>query len=229
MDWGCIWQRSALTVKQLILTLLAVAITATTGAVQAQSPAPPTKGHRVGLIDMAHVFQHYKKFEELRSGLQAEIEKSDAEAKVMVERLQKGQAEIKKFDSGSPEYEQREKQLLDLKGEFDAFRAATQRRLARRESETFKVIYTDVTKAVKLYAEYAHFDHVMRFNRKGIEEITNPQEAVQTMNKTFIYTNSENDITDVVLQYLNKPYASGAPAPNTAKGNVVPAGRTRQQ
>ncbi|MCP4171331.1 MAG: OmpH family outer membrane protein [Fuerstiella sp.] len=161
--------------KQLIFSLLAVAVTATTGVAQAQSPAP-TKGHRVGLIDMAHVFQHYKKFEELRSGLQAEIEKSDAEAKVMVERLQKMQAEIKKFDAGSTEYEQREKQLLDLKGEFDAFRAATQRRLARRESETFKVIYTDVTKAVKLYAEYAHFDHVMRFNRKGIEEITNPQD-----------------------------------------------------
>lgn len=214
--------------KQLILTLLAVAVTATTGAVQAQSPAP-TKGHRVGLIDMAHVFQHYKKFEELRSGLQAEIEKSDAEAKVMVERLQKMQVEIKKFDAGSPEYEQREKQLLDLKGEFDAFRAATQRRLARRESETFKVIYTDVTKAVKLYAEYAHFDHVMRYNRKGIEEITNPQEAVQTMNKTFIYTSSENDITEVVLQYLNKPYASGDPAAKTPKNTALPAGRTRQQ
>jgi outer membrane protein len=215
-------------VKQLIFSLLAVAVTATTGVAQAQSPAP-TKGHRVGLIDMAHVFQHYKKFEELRSGLQAEIEKSDAEAKVMVERLQKMQAEIKKFDAGSTEYEQREKQLLDLKGEFDAFRAATQRRLARRESETFKVIYTDVTKAVKLYAEYAHFDHVMRFNRKGIEEITNPQEAVQTMNKTFIYTNSENDITDVVLQYLNKPYATGAPAPKTPGTSALPAGRTRQQ
>lgn len=214
--------------KQLLLTLLAVAVTATTGAVQAQNPAP-TKGHRVGLIDMAHVFQNYKKFEELRSGLQAEIEKSDAEAKVMVDRLQKMQAEIKKFDAGSPEYEQREKQLLDLKGEFDAFRAATQRRLARRESETFKVIYTDVTKAVKLYAEYAHFDHVMRFNRKGIEEIKNPQEAVQTMNKTFIYTSSENDITDVVLQYLNKPYAPGAPATKTKSTTALPAGRTRQQ
>ncbi|MDG1897618.1 MAG: OmpH family outer membrane protein [Fuerstiella sp.] len=214
--------------KQLILTLLAVAVTATPGVVQAQSSVP-TKGHRVGLIDMAHVFQHYKKFEELRSGLQAEIEKSDAEAKVMVERLQKMQVEIKKFDAGSPEYEQREKQLLDLKGEFDAFRAATQRRLARKESETFKVIYTDVTKAVKLYAEYAHFDHVMRFNRKGIDEITDPQQAVQTMNKTFIYTTSENDITDVVLQYLNKPYASGTPAPKPQGTVVAPAGRTRQQ
>ena len=68
--------------KKLILSLLALAvITATsTTTVQAQTAAATT-GHRIGLIDMAHVFQNYKKFEALRTDLQAEITKSDAEAK----------------------------------------------------------------------------------------------------------------------------------------------------
>ena len=195
--------------KKIILSLLAVAVIAATGSAQAQGQSAAqasSGGHRIGLIDMAHVFQNYEKFESLRNGLQAEIEKSDAEAKSMVERLQKMQEEIKKFDAGGPQYETAEKQILNQKGEFDAFRAATQRRLARRESEMFKVIYTDVTAAVKLYAEYARFDHVMRYNRKGIDATTNPQDAVQTMNKTFIYTKSENDITETVLKYLNKQY-----------------------
>ena len=193
--------------KKLILSLLAVSVITTADSAQAQGQATPsTAGHRIGLIDMAHVFQNYKKFEGLRNNLQAEIEKSDTEAKGMVERLQKMQEEIKKFDAGGPQYESAEKQILNQKGEFDAFRAATQRRLARRESEMFKIIYTDVTAAVKLYAEYAKFDHVMRYNRKGIDDTTNPQEAVQTMNKTFIYTKGENDITDTVLNYLNKQY-----------------------
>ena len=42
---------------------------------------------------MALVFQEYDKFEGLRNELQAEIEKSDAEAKGMVERLQSRQPE----------------------------------------------------------------------------------------------------------------------------------------
>jgi Skp family chaperone for outer membrane proteins len=203
-------------VKRIILSLLAISVISTVGSVRAQAQAAPAdaKGHRVGLIDMAHVFQNYKKFESLRNDLQAEIEKSDTEAKAMVERLQKMQEEIKKFDAGGPQYESAEKQILNQKGEFDAFRAATQRRLARRESEMFKVIYTDVTAAVKLYAEYAKFDHVMRYNRKGIDDTTNPQEAVQTMNKTFIFTKSENDITDTVLSYLNKQFdKSGGAVP----------------
>ncbi len=193
--------------KKLILSLLAIAVVSTTASsVQAQSAAAATGGHRIGLIDMAHVFQNYKKFEALRTDLQAEIEKSDAEAKVMVERLQQMQSEIKKYDAGAPQYEQYEKQILDEKGKFDSFRASTQRQLARRESEMFKPIYTDVTAAATAYAKHAKYDHVMRYNRKGIDDTTNPQEAVQTMNKTFIYTNADNDITDVVLNYLNQTY-----------------------
>lgn len=208
--------KECLTVKKLILSLLALAVIAAADCASAQTAAPAAdnSGHRIGLIDMAHVFQNYKKFEALRSELQAEIEKSDAEAKQKVERLQAMQTEIKKFDAGGAQYEQYEKQILEEKGEFDAFRAATQRRLARRESEMFKTIYTDVTAAVKLYADYAKYDHVMRFNRKGIDDSTSPQEAVQTMNKTFIYTNPSYDITEPVLDYLNRTYAkSGAGTP----------------
>lgn len=202
--------------KKLILSLLAIAVISP--AAFAQAPAAAASGHRIGLIDMAHVFQNYKKFESLRNGLQAEIEKSDAEAKVMVERLQKMQEEIKKYDAGGAQYETAEKAILDQKGKFDSFRAATQRRLARRESEMFKTIYTDVTAAVKLYAEYAKFDHVMRYNRKDIDETMNPQEAVQTMNKTFIYTKSENDITETVLSYLNKQFDKTGGTPAKAAG-----------
>ncbi|MEZ6130002.1 MAG: OmpH family outer membrane protein [Planctomycetaceae bacterium] len=215
--------------KKSLLTLLALAAMLTANAVQAQ-PNASTTGHRIGLIDMAHVFQNYKKFEGLRSALQAEIEQSDAEAKQMVERLQKMQEEMKKFDSGGPQFEQAERAILDQKGEFDSFRAATQRKLARRESEMFKIVYTDVTAAVKLYAEYAKYDHVMRFNRKGIDDTTNPQEAVQTMNKTFIYWNASNDITDKVLGYLNDSYAKSsgaAPAPAPGGQNAIrPVSRT---
>ena len=50
--------------------------------------APPS---RVGLVDMAEVFAGYTKFKDMRDELAAEIEKSDAEAKVMVERMQKMQ------------------------------------------------------------------------------------------------------------------------------------------
>lgn len=207
--------------KNLVLSLLTLTLIATGRPALAQNTsAAPQAAHRVGLIDMAHVFQEYEKFKALREDLQAEITKSDAQAKTMVERLQAMQEELKKFNAGSPEYEQAEKQIRQGKAEFDSFRASTQRKLARRESEMFKTIYTDVTKGVKLYAEYKQYSVVMRFNRKGIDDTTSPAEAVQTMNKTVIYHQEDNDITDVVLSYLNREYAkqSGRTPATTASG-----------
>lgn len=171
--------------------------------------APPS---RVGLVDMAEVFAGYTKFKDMRDELAAEIEKSDAEAKVMVERMQKMQTEMTEAQlaPGSPQYEKAEKDLLNAKGEFEAFRAATQRKLARRESEMFKVIYADTTNMVKKYAEYANYTVVVRFDRKGIDENTAPNEAVQRMNKQVVYYRTEDDITNVVLDTLNKQYKGSA-------------------
>lgn len=206
--------------KKLVIALVAAMAAGIVLPVLAQEGAKPAASadktpHRVGLVDMAEIFQGYKKFENLRAELSAEIEKSDAEAKLMVERMQTMQQEMteSKLAPGSAQYEQSEKALLDAKGEFEAFRAATQRKLARRESEMFKIIYADTTSMVKKYAEYAKYTVVVRFDRKDIDENTPPAEAVQRMNKQVVYFRSEDDITDVVLQTLNKQYEGTSPTP----------------
>lgn len=198
--------------KKLVFALLAACAVSLTAQAQNNQPAAartaPGGSSYVGLIDMAEVFQGYKKFEAMRTELQAEIEKSDQEARGKLEALQKLQTEIneKKFAPGSPQFEQAERQLLEAKGEFEAFRAATQRKLARRESEMFKTIYADTTSAVALYADYKKYTVVIRFDRKGIDENTAPQEAVQRMNKQVVFHRAEDDITDTVLKYLNSEY-----------------------
>lgn len=203
------------TVVSLLATLVvAVAFAIPATAQQGTAAAPKADvAHRVGLIDMAEVFQGYKKFEDLRNDLQAEITRSDAEAKTKIEAMQQAQTEIneQKFAPGSPQFEQAEKTLLQMKSDFEAFRAATQRKLARRESEMFKVIYNDTTRAVGLYAQHASFTVVMRFDRKDIDENTPPAEAVQRMNKQVVFHRASDDITDVVLGYLNREYAKSAP------------------
>ena len=212
-------------IKIVVALLAAVSFASPILAQDAAKPAAKDASpHRVGLVDMAEVFQGYKKFEDMRAELQAEIEKSDAEAKLMVERMQKMQQEMieSKLAPGSIQYEQGEKALLDAKGEFEAFRAATQRKLARRESEMFKVIYSDTTSMVKKYAEFAKFTVVIRFDRKDINDETAPSEAVQRMNKQVVYYRGDDDITDVVLQTLNKQYDASSPS----KAPVREAGAT---
>jgi outer membrane protein len=234
------WRRSASNVNRISIALAAVLAAGsqlTAAAQEAARPAAPARPaaaatsaqrapSRVGLIDMAKVFEGYTRFKVMREELSAEIEKSDAEARVMVDKMQAMQKEVQEngFQPGSPEYEAAEKRILDARGEFEAFRAATQRKLARRESEMFKTIYADTTSMIKKYAEFADYTVVIRFDSKDIEDDTPPAEAVQRMNKQVVYHRGENDITEVVLQSLNKQYeaSQGETPVRTTSGTAAP-------
>ncbi|MEY3173119.1 MAG: hypothetical protein RLZZ436_1033 [Planctomycetota bacterium] len=220
-----------------LAAVLAAGSQLTAAAQEAARPAAPARPaaaatsaqrapSRVGLIDMAKVFEGYTRFKVMREELSAEIEKSDAEARVMVDKMQAMQKEVQEngFQPGSPEYEAAEKRILDARGEFEAFRAATQRKLARRESEMFKTIYADTTSMIKKYAEFADYTVVIRFDSKDIEDDTPPAEAVQRMNKQVVYHRGENDITEVVLQSLNKQYeaSQGETPVRTTSGTAAP-------
>lgn len=202
--------------KRLTLSVLTIAVLATFSQAEAQqarnkNAAPKSS---IGLIDMAHVFQNYEKFVELREDLQAQIAQSDEQAKGMVDKLQQLQKQLqetaKQFNQGSPQYEAVEKQILDLQGEFNSFKKSKQLSLARKESEMLKIVYGDVSKMVSNYAAFREYTVVLRFNRKEISADMQPQEAIQSMNKNVIFHTKQNDITDPVLRKLNEMYTASA-------------------
>ncbi|MCH2202215.1 MAG: OmpH family outer membrane protein [Fuerstiella sp.] len=218
----------------LILSLLTFAILATGNLAEAQDRRPSQQKKaavtKVGLIDMAHVFQNYEKFKELREALQAAVQQSDTEAQEMASKFKALQEQLsqqsKDFDPGSPEYENIERQLLDEKAKFESWRAATQRKLARRETEMLKTIYADVSKMVKAYAEYAEYSLVLRFNRKNVDNEMQPQQAIQAMNKNVIYHQNGNDITEIVLKQLNNQFSrKSGRTPTQSAGNRKPVNR----
>ena len=201
--------------KISVMSLVAAAIVAGTigYGTHLQAEKPPASRqmpHQVGLIDMAHVFQEYEKFKVLREDLKAEIERTDAEARQMLEKVTTVQTKLKEFKQGSPDYVRLEKQLLDGKSQYDAFRAGAQRDLMRKESQIYKQVYLEVSDAVQQYAKIYKYTLIMRFSRKTVDDSTTPPEIVQGMNKQVVYFRGDDDITDKVLRYLNAQYARTA-------------------
>ncbi|MCA9072446.1 MAG: OmpH family outer membrane protein [Planctomycetaceae bacterium] len=201
-------QRSALAVKKLILSCVALALTfgcvlsVNTASAQDAAVAPS----KVGLIDMAHVFKNYEKFKVLRDDLKTEIQGSDQKAKSMAGQIKTVQDQLKTFTEGSPEYLAKEKELASLASDFEAFRKVAQRDFLRKEAEIYKTVYLEVSDAVKLYAQHYKYAVILRFNREDINDAKNPEGVLQSMNRQVVYHYSKFDITDAVLQYLNQRY-----------------------
>lgn len=161
--------------------------------------------HKVGLIDMAHVFKNYEKFTALREELKAEIQQSDTQAKAMAEKIQTVQKEMKDFKQGSPEYLAREKQLAQAASDFEAFRKVAQRDFLRKESRIYHTIYMEVTDTVKKYAKIYNYTLIMRFNRENLDT-DDPKKLIQGMNRQVVFHRADDDITLSVLDYLNRNY-----------------------
>lgn len=230
--------------KNLIASAAVVACLAGIGtsqvAAQAPAAAPSAGPHRVGLVDMGYVFKNYKKFEALREDLKKEIEATDQKARQMAEEIKILQGQLKDYKEGSPEFLQVEKTAAGKISSFEAFRKVAQRDFMRKESQIYKTIYLEATDVVQQAAGHFKYTLVLRFNRDGLEGVENPQEVLQHMNSQVVYFNTEDDITERVLTYLNSRYTSGgggtaaapaaagaAPRTNTATA-TPPAGPARR-
>ncbi len=182
--------------------------------------------HKVGLIDMAHVFKNYEKFTALREELKTEIQQSDAKAKAMAEQIQAVQKEMQDFKQGSPEYLAREKQLAQAASDFEAFRKVAQRDFLRKESRIYHTIYMEVTETVQKYAKIYNYTLIMRFNRESLDT-DDPKKLIQGMNRQVVFHRADDDITLSVLDYLNRNYKSQAGAAGGSATRPTP-GNTRQ-
>jgi outer membrane protein len=126
-------------VKRTIVTAVAVlafsgaayftAFSGFTTTARAQNSGQKELEHKIGLIDMAEVFKEYNKFKALREDLKVDILASDRKAKALAGQAKTIADKLKSntFTEGSPEYKRLEDQLIELKTEFNSFKAKVQR------------------------------------------------------------------------------------------------------
>jgi outer membrane protein len=188
-------------------------------------PAAESTPHKIGLIDMAHIFKEYKKFVALRDDLKGKIEESDSKAKALATQIKGLQAELSKLTSGSPEYSETERKLAEAGSKFETFRKLAQSEFLREESQIYKTIYLEVTDMVEKYAKHYNYTLVMRFSREGLES-DEPGNVIKGMNRQVVFFRTQDDITQQILEVLNKRYESdGGAAPRAARAEEAGPGK----
>lgn len=213
-----------------VAALLAVLLSATqtfgqAGAPQARAPRP----HQIGLIDMAYVFNNYEKFKALQSAVQEDLKVAREKAQATIEKMkalneQLTSGEIKK---DSPEAKNIEAQLIKMQTELEVFGKVTQNDNLKREAEIYRQIYLEVQDTIKVYADHYGYTLIIRFDRESVAESTDPQQVLQRLTRQVVYHRTEDDLTKVILDQLNRSYASAGGRPAPAAAAAPATGATR--
>lgn len=195
----------------------------------AAAATPAASAHQVGLIDMAYVFKNYAKFKSMTEEMQTEAKAAQDEAQAMVEEMKLIQTKMQTLQDGSDDYIANEKKILTLQTNLESFRKVQQREFLRKEAEIYKTVYMEVQENVQRYAKHYGYTLIIRFNRQSVDAAENPQEIITSMNRQVVFYREQDDLTDPILDFLNKQYgeaSGGAAAPaKEARRATTPAAR----
>lgn len=210
-----------------VAALLAVLLTATQTKGQqgnAAAGARQQRPHQIGLIDMAYVFNNYEKFKALQQAVQDDLKVAKDKAQKTIEEMKKLNEQLTsgEIKADSPDYKRIETDIIRMQTELETYGRITQNQNLKREAEIYKQIYLEVQDAITTYADHYGYTLIIRFDRESVADSSDPQQVLQRLTRQVVYHRGEDDLTMVILNYLNKRYESSGGRP--AASATAPAG-----
>jgi Skp family chaperone for outer membrane proteins len=178
---------------------------------------------RIALVNLHEVFKNYRKFQVFREQLKAEADGYERVLKDKNQRLEALQNEYKKTETTQQRKDQIESEARTIKIEMEDVKQTATKKLTKIQDDQLTTIYLEVDQVVRDYAKGNEIDLVLRYNEEWTNDFYSPENVVRRLNMAFwpMYYDKSMDITNQVLDVLNRKYASaGTPNTNT---NVVPA------
>lgn len=183
---------------------------ATRPAPRATSPAQ-AGGGSVGIVDVSFVFKNHARFNAAMEKMKTEVQEYEKTLQARQQALTGERERLKQYKPGSEDYVKAERQLADKVAQLQIDTQLKKKEFLQRESTVYYKVYMEVTQAVREYAEQNRIDLVLRYNGERI----NPDDrasVLQGVNKAMVYHRSNLDITQNVLDRLNRAAtASRAP------------------
>ena len=233
--------------KKLILTatgLLCLAGSSyllSTGWGQEKKPAREAAEelpHRVGLIDIGYVFQNYEKLKYELTELSAEMKEAENRWKAKQQKGVELQNELRELNEDSPEFESRRNKLLKMSTDLEAERKMLGLDFQKKKAKLLHTAYLEIQDAVEQFCKTYKFTVIISFNRSDASS-SDPQRVNQLLSSPVVYHRKRDDLSQGVLDYLNKNYLksaggeakpvtdtkAAAPKPTRRDKDVIPAGK----
>lgn len=183
---------------------------------------------RVGTANPAKIFDEIRETQDLKTRLDTErrmLEQSDTERKQRLRDLQEARNQLR---PDSPQFEQRNQELMQAGIEYEVWVRTKQAELARRQKEQLRTIFEKIASACAEVASQKGFDVIISDQRppmpESLEQIDLNVLREIINRRSVLYSAPKADISEDVIALLNARYvanpAPAAPAaPAPAPGN----------
>jgi Skp family chaperone for outer membrane proteins len=181
-------------------------------AAGAASTAPPVA---VAAIDLSKILKEGNHFNAMMDGMKVEVEAAEKRLNADRQAIADLEEQFKKAIAqnspsrllpGSPEYKQREEDLIKRKNDFNVAASIQKKDLMEKETKVYFIVYKEINEEVTKFAQYYNIQMVLRYNSDTPLDGTDRNEVARLMSKPIFYLKPELDITGQILGSLNTKF-----------------------
>lgn len=160
----------------------------------------------IAVINIADVFDGYQMTTDLERLFQLSEQKIKEQSQTRLTELDTRRKELEAFAPGTPDFKERDRTLVRLEMEYQVWLGFEQRMLRDEHMRRLMQIYEDTQSAVRGVAESRGIDLVLTYDRLSADAPDSVSMRQQILLQKVIYANDKIDLTQPVLEQLNRAY-----------------------
>lgn len=181
-----------------LAALLVATVLVPAGAARAQDAGVV----RIAFVDVAEIFQKYKKARDIEQETRLELEKVDAELREKFEQIEEMRDELDLLVPGTTEYREKARQI-----DFEAFKLEyrekeLKRTILENAVKKMNLVYTEIRRECENYARKNGLAAVLMYNAQEIEAKSLDELRVLIASRPVLYRDKGLDITEEILKSL---------------------------
>lgn len=182
-------------------------------SVQAKEPgaaSPSPKNLKVGVVDLNNVFEKYEK----RKMFDAQLKEQEKQYQKIVNDKKKElvslSEKIQLLDLGSEARKKDEETFEKKNMELESYAKFAEKSLMKRYKDYFESLYTEVCKEVEDIGKREQYDLIIKKEEPELQSGGISELQFKVGIKTVLYHSDSVDITNQVIDRLNKKYSATA-------------------
>ena len=209
-----------------VKNLLAVAAVMIVGSysespLSAQQPAAAT---RIAVIDVGFIVKNHPTIKQQQTKIRDQVKAAQEDLVKRRENLVKDAEQLKDLKEGSPQFNQVQEKLAGQEAQLKLDMVRKEKELDGIEATMAIGFYKELQTLITSVAEHNQIDLVLRSNREE-PNLNQPQSIQMALEKGVVYSKPTLDMTDLVLQMIQKQSPAAATTPTVGGPEVNSAGR----